>query len=142
MRWDLFVILLTIWNCVYIPFNVAFSTRIPEILAISIMDRIIDVCFGFDIILNFRTTFVNQKINTEITSAKKIAIEYSLRGRFFVDLLASIPFELFLNSKNNSNNSVKLKIFGLLKLIRLLRLGRIITYMKFRSSFKIGMRIF
>lgn len=34
-----------------------------------------------------------------------------------------------------------LKIFNLLKLIRLLRLGRIITYLKFKQDIKIGMRI-
>jgi len=31
---------------------------------------------------------------------------------------------------------------GLLKLVRLLRLGRIITYMKFKSSLKIGFKMF
>jgi len=27
MRWDLYVILLTLWNCLYIPFNVAFESE-------------------------------------------------------------------------------------------------------------------
>lgn len=72
---------------------------------------------------------------------KKIAFNYVLHGRFFIDLLASIPFELVV-SVIMPNSHFSFKVFGLLKLVRLLRLGRIITYMRFKQSLKIGFRIF
>ena len=39
-------------------------------------------------------------------------------------------------------NSKQLKVIGLIKLVRLLRLGRIITFLKMKQSFKLGLRIF
>lgn len=90
---------------------------------------------------NFRTTYVNSKTGTEVINPKKVFYNYTLHGRFFVDLLATIPFEL-VASAVLTNNSFSFQLFGLLKLVRLLRLGRIITYMKFKQGIKIGFRIF
>lgn len=44
-----------------------------------------------DIILNFRTTFVSRK-GEVVSDSKLIALNY-LRGWFFVDFLAAIPFD-------------------------------------------------
>lgn len=44
-----------------------------------------------DIILNFRTTFVSVK-GEVVSDSKLIALNY-LRGWFFVDFLAAIPFD-------------------------------------------------
>lgn len=94
-----------------------------------------------DIILNFFTTYMNPKTGTEVIEFKKIVANYVFAGRFWVDLAASVPFELLLGSFVSSN-SLMFQIFGLLKLVRLLRLGRILTYMKFKTNLKIGFRIF
>lgn len=90
---------------------------------------------------NFRTTYVNSKTGTEVISPRQIFINYTLHGRFFVDLLATIPFELIV-AVIMPNADFSFQVFGLLKLVRLLRLGRIITYMKFKQGLKIGFRIF
>ncbi len=66
MRWDLLVITFTLYNCVNIPFSVAFADKMKENLAVTIVDRVIDACFVFDILLNFRTTYINLKTSTEI----------------------------------------------------------------------------
>jgi len=94
-----------------------------------------------DIVLNFRTTYVNSKTGTEVINSRKIMLNYAFHGRFFIDLLASIPFELIV-SIVLPNTEFSFQVFGLLKLVRLLRLGRIITYMKFKQGLKIGFRIF
>lgn len=94
-----------------------------------------------DIVFNFRTTYVNSKTGTEVISPVKITLNYVLYGRFIIDLLATIPFELIVAVILPDTN-FSFQIFGLLKLVRLLRLGRIITYMKFKQGLKIGFRIF
>ena len=71
----------------------------------------------------------------------KIAKNYIFHGRFFIDLLASIPFELMATLIVPDSTNFSFQIFGLLKLVRLLRLGRIITYMRFKQNLKIGFRI-
>ena len=66
-----------------------------------------------------------------------MAKNYIITGWFFIDLAASIPFELVYKlatgtSAEDSENSEQLQLLGLLKLVRLLRLGRIIRYMNFK----------
>lgn len=53
-----------------------------------------DVTFIIDILINFRTTYVNVADEVESDPAK-IAMHY-LRGWFLIDLVAAIPFDLLL----------------------------------------------
>ena len=139
MRWDLFVMLLAIYNCIMIPFTVAFQPNTGK--SFNVWERFVDVCFGLDIIFNFRTSFVNSKTGFEIFSQKKIVRNYITSGRFFMDLGASIPIDTIIEAFDKKSSSKQLKLIGLLKLVRLLRLGRIVRYMKFKQGFKLGMRL-
>ena len=130
MNWDLYVMILALYNCITIPFTVAFEPGENE--GYSAWERIIDVCFGLDIVFNLRSTYINEKTGFEITSNREVALNYIRTGRFFVDLAASIPFELLIEATDPGASNKQLKLFGLLKLVRLLRLGRIIRYMKLK----------
>ena len=57
------------------------------------MNSFIDVFFFIDIIVNFRTTYINTKTAEEITTPNLIAFNY-LKTRFVIDFLATIPFDL------------------------------------------------
>ena len=104
MNWDLLIIVLAIYNCIMIPLNVAFSSDLADSTGIMIVERIIDVLFILDIVLNFRTTYINPKTNIEITTPYKVAKNYIHSIRFPVDVLASIPFEAFVQiSELNSD---------------------------------------
>ena len=140
MKWDLAVMSLAIYNCLSIPFDAAFS---PEAnFWYDLFETFVDICFAVDIIVNFRTTFINSNSGLEVTNIWKIAYNYIKGGRFMVDLLASVPFERIYEILNpSSGDSETLKLLGLLKLIRLLRLQRVIRYMKFKTGLKIGLRI-
>ena len=92
--WDLFVIALALWNCIFIPFEVAFKPEKSDAMFAS--DRVIDVLFAVDIIVNFMTTYVNPKTNTDVTDPQRIIKNYVFGGRFWIDLLASIPFDLLI----------------------------------------------
>lgn len=64
---------------------------------------LVDVTFVVDILLNFRTTYVNR--NDEVVSHPgKIAFHY-LRGWFLIDLVAAIPFDVFFMGSKSTNNS-------------------------------------
>jgi hypothetical protein len=96
--------LLAIYNCISIPFDAAFS---PEAnLYYDLWEGVVDIMFAIDVVINFRTTYVNGQTGLEVTSGWKIAKNYIKSGRFFVDLMASIPFErvyqvIFPNAENN-----------------------------------------
>jgi hypothetical protein len=139
MRWDLFVIILVVYNCISIPFEVSFGAKFSDHVVMTVMDYCIDTCFGLDILITFFTTYVNSKTGSEVTNNKKIAVKYVM-GRFWVDLAASVPFEL-LFAPFFSSDSPLLSVFGLFKLVRLLRLGRIITFLSFHQGFKVGAKI-
>ena len=55
-----------------------------------------------DILLNFRTSYVNKK-GEVVTSPKSIAVNY-MRGWFLLDLVAALPFDLV------SARNIKVKI--------------------------------
>lgn len=60
----------------------------------TIIDLIVDIMFVIDIIINFRTTYVNK--NDQIVShAGKIALHY-FKGWFLIDVVAAIPFDLMM----------------------------------------------
>ena len=79
MRWDLIVIFLALYNCVSIPFEVAFG-NISDHIALAIFEYVIDVLFFLDVVFNFRTTYINPKTGTEVTDWKFITANYVLRG--------------------------------------------------------------
>ena len=57
MNWDLYVMLLAVYNCMSIPFEVAFDPEEP--LYIAIFNYVCDFSFAIDIVLAFRTTYLN-----------------------------------------------------------------------------------
>mmetsp|Transcript_42894 Transcript_42894/g.41238 ORF Transcript_42894/g.41238 Transcript_42894/m.41238 type:complete len:101 (+) Transcript_42894:552-854(+) len=93
MRWDLFIILLVIYNCLTIPYTLAFQTE--ESLGNTIFGYCMDGIFFFDILFNLRTTYINPKNGLEVFNTKKIALKYVIHWRFVTDVISIIPFELF-----------------------------------------------
>jgi len=90
MRWDLTVIVLAVWNCFFIPLDIAFNPSLSNEAYFLVIDSLIDIFFACDIVVNFRTTFVN-KYGEEVTDTKKIARKYIFGGRFIIDFLAVVP---------------------------------------------------
>ncbi|KAG1661761.1 Potassium voltage-gated channel subfamily H member 7 [Nymphon striatum] len=89
---------------------------------IVVIDLLVDVMFIIDILINFRTTYVNG--NDEVVSHPgKVAVHY-LRGWFLIDLVAAIPFDLLLVGSNETTDETT-TLIGLLKTARLLRLVRV-----------------
>ena len=86
----------------------------------------------------FRTTYVDKYTGIEEFDTKTISKRYSL-GRFWIDLLATIPFDTIALISGGS--STALQLFGILKLIRIARLSRIISYMNVKEDVKITLKL-
>ncbi|XP_011297460.1 potassium voltage-gated channel subfamily H member 2 isoform X3 [Fopius arisanus] len=129
--WDWIILILVMYTAIFTPYVAAFLLGEPDYGSkkkatkysedpIVIIDLIVDVTFVVDILINFRTTFVNP--NDEVVSGPwKIAVHY-LRGWFVIDLVAAIPFDLLLYGYNTDETTT---LMGLLKTARLLRLVRV-----------------
>ncbi|CAI2348759.1 unnamed protein product [Caenorhabditis sp. 36 PRJEB53466] len=126
--WDWIILLLVIYTAVFTPYVAAFLLRELQDTAkksrftepLEIVDLIVDIMFIVDIIINFRTTYVNE--NDEVVSHPgKIATHY-FKGWFIIDMVAAVPFDLLLVSTNSDETTT---LIGLLKTARLLRLVRV-----------------
>ncbi|XP_015185531.1 PREDICTED: potassium voltage-gated channel subfamily H member 2 isoform X11 [Polistes dominula] len=135
--WDWVILLLVMYTAIFTPYVAAFVLSEPDYNSkknkkygddpIVIIDFIVDVTFIVDIIINFRTTFVNN--NDEVVSHPvKIAVHY-LKGWFIIDLVAAIPFDLLLVGSDTDelglDKDETTTLIGLLKTARLLRLVRV-----------------
>ncbi|XP_066301817.1 potassium voltage-gated channel subfamily H member 6-like isoform X2 [Branchiostoma lanceolatum] len=139
--WDWIILLLVIYTAVFTPYVAAFLLNEDEARAkmnrdpdtrrdygpsnrygdpLVIVDLIVDVMFIIDILINFRTTYVNK--NDEVVSHPgKIAVHY-FKGWFLIDVVAAIPFDLLLFGSETDETTT---LIGLLKTARLLRLVRV-----------------
>jgi hypothetical protein len=107
----------------------------------DIINWLIDISFILDVFIGFRTSYVNEKTGQEITNCAKIATQY-VSGRFWIDMLASLPFDLFsFILFGGETDGTTFALFGLLKLIRVLRLSKLITYMNLKDDMKMSLKL-
>jgi potassium voltage-gated channel Eag-related subfamily H protein 2 len=106
--WDWLILLLVIYTAIFTPYVAAFLLRESQgqeqkrshfSSPLEFVDLLVDIMFIVDIIINFRTTFVND--NDEVVSHPgKIAVHY-FKGWFVIDLIAAVPFDLLLVNTNS-----------------------------------------
>ena len=89
-------------------------------------ERSIDLCFLFDVLLNFRTTYVDDVVHREVTDASRIARRY-LSTWCAIDVFSSVPFDwffpqLFAGLGGLTRMSKLLKVARVLKVFKLLQL--------------------
>lgn len=142
--WDIVIILLSLWNCFTLPVDIAFQPASFDSAQIVIFNNFIDVLFAIDIIINFRTSIINDIQSEEITDAKRIAINY-IKTRFFLDILASIPFDSLISIGETSRRggiSDNFALLSMLKIFRILRFTRIISYLNATENVKLSLKLF
>lgn len=108
---------------------------------LSVTNWFLDVSFIIDVVIGFRTSYVNEKTGKEILDTKMIIYQY-IKGRFFIDLLASIPFDIFtLVIFGGKKGGIVLQLISLLKLVRVLRLSKLIAFMNLQNDFKMSLKL-
>jgi len=102
---------------------------------------VIDLCFFFDIIVNFRTTFHNTSTGEEIMEKKAIAHNYVF-GMFLMDLLSTIPFDqiaAWFVSKEGAGENDSLEVISMLKTFRIFRLSKLIAFLDATEEIKLNL---
>jgi hypothetical protein len=85
---------LLIFSSFVIPYRMAFISIENETKPWQVINNIIDIGFGMDIIITFNTAFIGDDYKI-VESRKQIAINY-MKGWFFIDVFAIIPFDFIL----------------------------------------------
>lgn len=143
-RWDYSVMILSIYNSGWLPYEQAFIQ--PEhcvfsnLSTIEYMNYSIDVIFLIDIVFNFNTTYLDPETNEEKTKREEIFWNY-LTGMFAIDLLATIPIYEFFCISLDGNVSKWVQMLATLKLVRVFRLQRVITYMNTTDDVKLSLQL-
>ena len=95
------MILLAIYNSLVIPMQIFYKEKAHSALSgtsVKVIDAIVDLLFLIDIIITFRTTFLDPKLSIEVRDPHVIGLRY-LKSSFFIDLISSVPFSsLFKNA--------------------------------------------
>nr|XP_044248750.1 potassium voltage-gated channel subfamily H member 6 isoform X3 [Drosophila takahashii] len=128
--WDWVILILVMYTAIFTPYVAAFllgeqdyqrrNNKYINSDPIVIIDLVVDVTFIVDILINFRTTFVNAQ-DEVVSHPGRIAVHY-LSGWFLIDLVAAVPFDLLLVGSDTDETTT---LIGLLKTARLLRLVRV-----------------
>ncbi|XP_045077039.1 potassium voltage-gated channel subfamily H member 6-like isoform X2 [Coregonus clupeaformis] len=130
--WDWVILLLVIYTAVFTPYSAAFLLNEVEdelrrscgytCNPLNVVDLVVDVMFIVDILINFRTTYVNH--NDEVVSHPGRIAQHYFKGWFLIDIVAAIPFDLLI-FRSASDEPQTTTLIGLLKTARLLRLVRV-----------------
>uniref|UniRef100_A0A8C1UK68 Potassium voltage-gated channel, subfamily H (eag-related), member 6a n=1 Tax=Cyprinus carpio TaxID=7962 RepID=A0A8C1UK68_CYPCA len=130
--WDWIILLLVLYTAVFTPYSAAFLLNEQEderrrtcgytCNPLNVVDLVVDVMFIIDILINFRTTYVNH--NDEVVSNPTRIAQHYFKGWFLIDIVAAIPFDLLI-FRSGSDEPQTTTLIGLLKTARLLRLVRV-----------------
>ncbi|XP_077398022.1 potassium voltage-gated channel subfamily H member 6a isoform X1 [Festucalex cinctus] len=130
--WDWLILLLVIYTAIFTPYSAAFLLNEVEedrrrtcgytCNPLNVVDLVVDVMFIVDILINFRTTYVNR--NDEVVSHPGRIAQHYFKGWFLIDIVAAIPFDLLI-FRSGSEEPQTTTLIGLLKTARLLRLVRV-----------------
>ncbi len=121
------MIALVLYSLVNTPLQVCFADSYVVPSFIYIFNAFVDFCFLFDVPLNFRTAFYEQKMLSPCLDYEKIARHYVFGERgwggwFCPDLFAAIPFDWIPNQ--SAHNSTWLSFAKIGRLFRLSRVAK------------------
>lgn len=94
VRWDICIMTLAVYNCISVPYQLAFTQHHRELAVSDIIDLSIDFFFVIDIFLNFRTSYIDFRTGAEVLNRTRIASHYAKTGKLLVDIAACAPISL------------------------------------------------
>uniref|UniRef100_A0A7S1CN86 Cyclic nucleotide-binding domain-containing protein n=1 Tax=Bicosoecida sp. CB-2014 TaxID=1486930 RepID=A0A7S1CN86_9STRA len=130
-NWDLVSVAFIFMNALAIPFWVAFNAETP--VAWQVLDVCVDIFFMLDIVLNFRTGYIDD--GELVMRAKPIAHNY-IRGWLMIDVVATFPYSwVLVPSDEDEQDAATAAYAELPAMIRFVRLVRLVRLMRlFRLS--------
>lgn len=132
--------IIAVFNGFSVPLEVAFYPEGMQGPLFLVINTGIDLLFFMDIIINFRTTYINRKTGNEVVDTKTIALSY-LKGRFWIDLLATLPYALIAEVIFDSETGGLVRYISLLKIMRILRINKIISILKVANEVKLSLKL-
>eukprot|EP00937_MAST-01D_sp_MAST-1D-sp2_P000861 g861.t1 len=128
-RWDVCIVLALVFTALITPYEVAVMSELvyPDINALFVLNRVVDILFIVDMSLKFYTMYPQSPANGGgwVRDQRQIARNY-LRTWFLIDLVSVLPFDIVSYFMGKKNDLAKLRAFRIIRLLRLLKLVRIL----------------
>jgi len=131
--WDIAIIIATTYSVWKIPISLAFDPPTLHLSSMALLDAFIDFFYLMDVLVSFRTTYMDLLEGLQVTDSYKIASRY-LQGDFFIDFISSIPLDTITGVR-------LLNAVGILKMFRYRKLGEIIRTANVNSEYKVRMKL-
>jgi hypothetical protein len=135
LSWDIFIIMLSVYQAISIPLTISFDPDSFNRPALKTMSSIIDLIFTLDIVLRFRTTYIDPVSGEEVLDPYFIAKKYLMSPNFYIDVLSTVPIEDFFGG------GIITRSFGILKLIRVGRISSVIMNLNMSQEVKAGFKV-
>ena len=128
IMWDVILLFLLMYISFVTPVRIGFELYPIQYTGWWWFEITIDVTFILDLILNFRTTYINSD-GKEVTKGNEIACNY-LHGWFWIDFISSIPFDLIVSyalgiSDYQSNEIGNVQVSKTLKISKSARISKL-----------------
>jgi hypothetical protein len=120
--WNAFLMMAVIYISIALPLRMGFTLNSSR--GEDVLDVLLDIFFLFDMVMNFRTGYIDANTKIVVVSPKQVAIKY-LKGWFFLDLFSSLPVSLITIFEKSLEDLVIVKLFRFLKIFRISRLMRL-----------------
>jgi len=135
--WNLLIIVLLAYSCVYVPVEVAFlefsANKVDKALGL-----LVDFLFACDIVVNFLSAHEVPGTNAYEVRLSVLAREY-LTGWFFIDFIACLPvdvFEFIIFFFTDETDTSSARYAKLARIPRVYRIVRIVRIFKILKIFK------
>jgi len=87
--WDIFIAACIMYSTISVPFWIGFSVEATGFW--MGLDVVVDICFGIDMMLSFRTAYENSE-GELVSAAGDVALNY-LKGWFTIDFVSTVPID-------------------------------------------------
>lgn len=125
--WDLAGAFCVIYYAWMVPFQLGFTWFEPSRASSTFM-RMLDVWGMLDIVLRFRTGVIEYGA---VNMSPRVISRAYLRSVWLpIDVLASVPFDLFVRDTDSAATPKTLLVIKYFKLPRLLRIGRFVKHVR------------
>ena len=132
--------LLAVYNSFTIPLQVAFHLHSMDHPVYILVDVIINIVFICDMLVNFRTTFIDEESGEEVIDPKEIAVNY-LKSRFKIDLIGVLPWDDIARFWIAWGSSHSVNWIILIKMIRVLKVYDVISSLKVKEETKVAVQL-
>ena len=95
VNWDLFITLILLISCVITPLRIAFGES-EEPIGWEVTNWTIDSLFFIDIFVVFNSAYYDE--DYVIIESRKVIAKSYIYSWFFIDALAIVPFDRFINA--------------------------------------------